>query len=124
MKKILVTGASGFIAPNLINECLRKKYNVVGVDLKDKDETFPINNKNYKKQFSILTDQKYSSVAWFGIPFLLSSTQKKYKVKVMSKLNQKGIITRPIISGNFANQPSIKLYKIKSNLVDYNKDTL
>ena len=48
MKKILVTGASGFIAPNLINECLRKKYNVVGVDLKDKDETFPINNKNYK----------------------------------------------------------------------------
>ena len=48
MKKILVTGASGFIAPNLITECLRKKYNVVGVDLKDKDETFPINNKNYK----------------------------------------------------------------------------
>tara|TARA_B100000989_G_C19495682_1_gene451908 strand:+ start:92 stop:994 length:903 start_codon:yes stop_codon:yes gene_type:complete len=48
MKRILVTGASGFIAPNLITECLRKKYNVVGVDLLDKDETFPINNKNYK----------------------------------------------------------------------------
>ena len=33
----------------------------------------------------------------------------------MSKLNQKGIMTRPIISGNFANQPSIQLYKIKIN---------
>ena len=83
-----------------------------------------INNKNYKKQFSILTDQKYSSTAWFGIPFLLSSTQKKYKAKVMSKLNQKGIMTRPIISGNFANQPSIKLYKIKSKTKLPNSDLI
>ena len=43
----------------------------------------------------------------------------------MNNLNNRGIMTRPIISGNFANQPSIKLYKIKidselpnSNLVD------
>ena len=48
MKKILVTGSSGFIAPNLITECLKKNYAVVGVDLKDEDKSFPINNKNYK----------------------------------------------------------------------------
>ena len=74
-----------------------------------------ISNKNYKKQFTILSDQKYSSIAWFGIPFMLNSKNKNYKHKVMKKLNKKGIMTRPIISGNFANQPSIQLYKIKSN---------
>ena len=74
-----------------------------------------INNKNYNKQFSILSDQKYSNIAWFGIPFMLNSKNKTYKHKVMNKLNQKGVMTRPIISGNFANQPSIQLYKIKSN---------
>ena len=52
MKRILITGASGFIAPNLITECLRKKYNVVGVDLLDKDETFPIKNT----EFNIFSD--------------------------------------------------------------------
>ena len=47
MKKILVTGASGFIAPNLILECLKKNYKVIGIDINDKDESFPINNENY-----------------------------------------------------------------------------
>ena len=42
----------------------------------------------------------------------------------MSKLNQKGIMTRPIISGNFANQPSIKLYKIKSKTKLPNSDLI
>jgi len=86
-----------------------RKYNF----LKIKKEL--INNKNYNKQFSILSDQKYSNIAWFGIPFMLNSKNKSYKHKVMDKLNQKGVMTRPIISGNFANQPSIQLYKIKSN---------
>ena len=47
MKKILITGASGFIAPNLILECLKKKYKVIGIDIKDKDESFLIDNENY-----------------------------------------------------------------------------
>jgi len=95
-----------------------RKYNFLKI------KTGLINNKKYKKQFSILNDQKYSSVAWFGIPFLLNSPQKKYKARVMNKLNQKGIMTRPIISGNFANQPSIKLYKIKINTNLPNSDLI
>ena len=85
-----------------------RKYNFLKIKKK------LINNKNYNKQFSILSDQKYSNIAWFGIPFMLNSKNKTYKHKVMNKLNQKGVMTRPIISGNFANQPSIQLYKIKS----------
>jgi len=62
-----------------------------------------------------LDDQKHANAAWFGIPIILSSNNKKYKQKIMSNLHRKGIMTRPIISGNFAKQPSIKLYKIKIN---------
>ena len=30
-------------------------------------------------------------------------------------MNKFGIVTRPLISGNFANQPAIKLYNLKIN---------
>ena len=86
-----------------------RKYNF----LKIKNEL--IKNKKYNHQFSILEDQKYSNIAWFGIPFILNSKDKKYKLSVMDKLNNKGVMTRPIISGNFAKQPSIKLYDIKTD---------
>ena len=98
-----------------------RKYNFIKI------KNHLIKNKNYKNQFSILRDQKYSNIAWFGIPFVLNSKNKNYKLKVMDKLNKKGVMTRPIISGNFARQPSIKLYKIKidkklvnADLVDKN----
>ena len=105
-----INAAIGMQQLKRLNQILTiRKYNF----LKIKNKL--INNKNYKNQFSILTDQKYSNIAWFGIPFMLNSKNKTYKHKVMNKLNQKGVMTRPIISGNFANQPSIQLYKIKSN---------
>ena len=95
-----------------------RKYNF----LKIKNEL--IKNKNYNHQFSILKDQKNSNIAWFGIPFILNSKDKKYKLNVMNKLNNKGVMTRPIISGNFANQPSIKLYKIKTGPKLHNADLI
>ena len=114
-----INAAIGIQQLKRLNQILTiRKYNF----LKIKNKL--INNKNYKNQFSILTDQKYSDIAWFGIPFILNSKNKKYKLKVMSKLNQKGIMTRPIISGNFANQPSIQLYKIKINTKLPNADLI
>ena len=95
-----------------------RKYNF----LKIKNEL--VKNKKYNQQFSILEDQKYSNIAWFGIPFILNSKDKKYKLSVMDKLNNKGVMTRPIISGNFANQPSIKLYKIKTASKLHNADLI
>ena len=74
-----------------------------------------LNNLSYKNQFTILDEDKRSSIAWFGIPIALNTKNKKYKQSVMDKLNKFGISTRPIISGNFSKQPSIKLYKIKTN---------
>ena len=95
-----------------------RKYNF----FKIKNEL--IKNKKYNHQFSILEDQKYSNIAWFGIPFILNSEDKKYKLSVMNKLNNKGVMTRPIISGNFAKQPSIKLYKIKTDYKLQNADLI
>ena len=95
-----------------------RKYNF----LKIKNEL--IKNKKYNKQFSIIEDQKYSNIAWFGIPFILNSKDKKYKLSVMDNLNNKGVMTRPIISGNFAKQPSIKLYNIKTGSKLYNADMI
>jgi len=74
-----------------------------------------LKNKRFSNQFTILNDQNHANTAWFGIPIILNSNNKKYKQKIMSNLHKKGIMTRPIISGNFAKQPSIKLYKIKIN---------
>jgi len=74
-----------------------------------------LRNKKFNNQFTILNDQNHANAAWFGVPIILNSNNKKYKQKIMNNLHGKGIMTRPIISGNFAKQPSIKLYKIKIN---------
>ena len=95
-----------------------RKYNFIKI----KNEL--IKNKKFNKQFSIIENQKHSNIAWFGIPFILNSKDKKYKLSVMDKLNKKGVMTRPIISGNFANQPSIKLYKIKTDTKLDNADLI
>ena len=95
-----------------------RKYNFIKI----KNEL--IKNKKFDKQFSIIENQKHSNIAWFGIPFILNSKDKKYKLSVMDKLNKKGVMTRPIISGNFANQPSIKLYKIKTGTKLDNADLI
>ncbi|WP_435117784.1 DegT/DnrJ/EryC1/StrS family aminotransferase [Candidatus Pelagibacter bacterium nBUS_49] len=83
-----------------------------------------LGNKKYDNQFTILNDQKDSNTAWFGIPIILNSNDKKYKQYVMGNLLDKGIMTRPIISGNFAKQPSIQLYKIKINYKLPNADLI
>ena len=83
-----------------------------------------MNDKRYKNQFTIPSDDSKKEIAWFGIPITLTNNNKKFKNLFMNKLNRKGIITRPIISGNFANQPSIKLYKIKVNYKLKNADII
>ena len=83
-----------------------------------------MNDKRYDNQFTIPSDDNKKEIAWFGIPITLTNNNKKFKNSFMNKLNRKGIITRPIISGNFARQPSIKLYKIKINYKLKNADVI
>jgi len=50
MKKILITGGSGFIGTNLIKYLIQKKYNIVNIDklsYASTPEFFRKNKKNY-----------------------------------------------------------------------------
>lgn len=65
-------------------------------------------NKNYK----ILSENDDVKPSWFGLPIILSKGLNKFKI--LKKLEKNGIETRPIISGNFLKQPSIKKYKLNT----------
>ena len=73
-----------------------------------------MSSHKWKDQLTFLKPNKNLKPSWFGIPILLNKKYVKQKKKYLKKLNQNGIETRPIISGNFLNQPSIKLYKLNS----------
>tara|TARA_Y100000590_G_scaffold363064_1_gene420533 strand:- start:4222 stop:5427 length:1206 start_codon:yes stop_codon:yes gene_type:complete len=69
-------------------------------------------DKLWKNQVSFLNANKDVKASWFGLPLLLNKKYINKKSKIIKKLNNFGIDTRPIISGNFARQPAIKKYKI------------
>tara|TARA_B100001093_G_scaffold490896_1_gene530405 strand:+ start:110 stop:1336 length:1227 start_codon:yes stop_codon:yes gene_type:complete len=77
------------------------------------------NSDNWNEQFSFFESKKNLKASWFGFPLLINPKLKNKKDKFLKFLNKNNMDTRPIISGNFANQPAIKLYDIK-----YNKDEL
>jgi CDP-6-deoxy-D-xylo-4-hexulose-3-dehydrase len=71
-----------------------------------------VNSNNWDQQFTFIKPAPHVSPSWFGLPILISKRFINYKDKFLKYLNQKGIETRPIISGNFMNQPCVKLYKL------------
>ena len=73
------------------------------------------NSKNWANQISFLEPTKKLKPSWFGLPILINKKFLKYKKQYLKHLNNQGIDTRPIISGNFLNQPSIKLYGLNKN---------
>ena len=73
-----------------------------------------LKNKIITSCLSILKENKFVKPSWFGVPIILNRGVKKDKF--INKLENLGVETRPIISGNFLKQPSIKKYKIKSKV--------
>ena len=73
-----------------------------------------LKNKIITSCLSILKENRFVKPSWFGVPIILNRRVKKDKF--INKLENLGVETRPIISGNFLKQPSIKKYKIKSNV--------
>lgn len=73
--------------------------------------------KNWNHQFSFFEPSKNVTPSWFGFPLMINKLKKNRKKIFLNYLNKNGIETRPLLSGNFLNQPSAKLYKLnKSNL--------
>ena len=74
-----------------------------------------LKSSNWSRQFDFINAAPNVSPSWFGLPILISEKFVNCKNKFLKYLNQKGIETRPIISGNFMNQPCVKLYKLNEN---------
>ncbi len=69
-------------------------------------------NSKYDNQISFIYANDNIDPSWFGLPIIINSKYKYNKKKYLNFLEKKGIETRPIISGNFANQPATKLYNL------------
>ena len=87
--------------------------------IRDDNRTMIINkllsSNNWNKQFTFINPAPNVSPSWFGLPILISKRFVSHKNNFLTYLNHKGIETRPIISGNFMNQPCVKLYKLNQN---------
>ena len=64
-------------------------------------------------QFTFFESSKYLKPSWFSVPLLINKKYLKYKKNFLKRLEKNKIETRPIISGNFINQPAIKLHKFR-----------
>ena len=73
-----------------------------------------VNSKNWSNQFSFLEPIENLQPSWFGFPIVLRKDLAGKKNQLLEKLKRKNIETRPIISGNFLNQPSVDLYNLNS----------
>ena len=69
-------------------------------------------SKLWKNQFSFQEIHEKCDPSWFGLPIMINKKYSKYKNKFIEYLEKSGIETRPIISGNFANQPAIKKFNL------------
>jgi len=72
-------------------------------------------SKKWNNQFSFFKINSNVKPSFFGFPLFLNKKYLGKRKKYLKLLDKLGIETRPIISGNFLNQPAIKLYKLKNN---------
>ena len=79
-------------------------------------------SKKIASSIKIISENKNVKASWFGMPILLSKDINRNKF--LDKIEALGVETRPIISGNFLKQPSIKKYKLNTKLKYKNSDII
>ena len=75
----------------------------------------------WDNQFYFVNHSKKISPSWFGLPILINKKYLSKKKKFFNLLKKNGIETRIIISGNFINQPSVKIYNLNSKNYNFPK---
>ena len=70
------------------------------------------NDARYTGQFKIFEPSDGTDPAWFGLACLLDASLAHQQKEYLAYLSANGVENRPVISGNFARQPVLKLYGI------------
>ena len=79
----------------------------------------------WKDQFNFIKVPKNVKPSYMVFPILLNPELKDKKKSFINLIEKKGLQTRPVISGSFANQPATKLYKLNSkNTKFYGAETI
>ena len=71
------------------------------------------NHIKWDDQYTFFNPNKNLKPSWFGLPLLINKDLIYKKEKFLKYLNNSGVETRPILSGNFLNQQGCKLYNFK-----------
>lgn len=66
----------------------------------------------YNGQFRIFEPAEGTDAAWFGLACLLDASLAHQQKEYLAYLSANGVENRPVISGNFARQPVLKLYEM------------
>ena len=72
-------------------------------------------NPKWDDQFKFVKKSKRVSPSWFGLPIIINIKYLNKKKKFLQYLTKIGIENRPILSGNFTNQPATQLYKLNKD---------
>ncbi|MFX1485065.1 MAG: DegT/DnrJ/EryC1/StrS family aminotransferase, partial [Promethearchaeota archaeon] len=62
-------------------------------------------------QVGLQMEQPDGKHSWFGFPLILQESSWENRAKVIRSLEKASVETRPIMSGNMADQPAMKLFK-------------
>ena len=77
-------------------------------------------DSRWKNQYRFVEIPKNINPSFMGLPiFLNENMNKKVKMKLLFYLESQGIETRPILTGNFLNQPSIKLFGLNNKKLKF-----
>ncbi len=66
----------------------------------------------------IITQKETGNSSWFGFSILLKGILENLRSEIITKLLESGIETRPIVAGNFVNNPACELinHRVNGNL--------
>ena len=91
--------------------------NFINIRKKNRNKIIETIKKNPKwdDQFKFVKQSKWVSPSWFGLSIIINIKYLNKKKKFLQYLTKIGIENRPILSGNFTNQPSTQLYKLNKD---------
>ena len=75
-------------------------------------------DKKWNNQFEFVKVNNKIKPSWFGLPILIKDKNIN-KMKFLKRISKKGLENRPIISGNFLNQPASKFYNFGVKSKDF-----